>query len=74
MVDHDADFALRQAIQDEGGDVRLSDPRRVELRPERHDQQRPKGPNPIHHPAERFKARRVDPLRVLEDHQHRIGA
>ena len=30
-----------------------------------------KGANPVHDPTEHFEARRVGPMRVLEDHQHR---
>ena len=73
-VDHGADFALRQPIEGEGGDVRPSDPGRLELRPERHDQQHAKGRDPVHGPTEHFQARGVGPMRILEDHQHRILA
>ena len=52
--------------------MRLSNPRRVELRPKRYDQQHRKGLNPIHGPTERFQARGVGPMRILEDHQHRL--
>src|SRR5215471_19094164 len=38
-VDHGADFALCQSIDGNGGHVRPSDPRRLELWPEREDQQ-----------------------------------
>ena len=38
-VDHGVDVALRQPIEGEGGDMRPSDPRRLEFRPEGHDQQ-----------------------------------
>ena len=71
-VDHRVDFALRQAINRERGHMRPSDPGRLELRPERHDQQHAKGPNPVHGPTEHFQARGVSPMRILEDHQHRI--
>ena len=30
--------------------------------------------DPVHGPTERFQARRVGPMRILEDHQHRILA
>jgi hypothetical protein len=39
-VDHRADFALRQPIEGERGHVGPSNPQGLELRPERHDQQR----------------------------------
>ena len=66
--------SLRQPIEREGGHVRLSDPGRLEFRPERHDQQHAKGPNPVHDPTEHFQARGVGPMRILEDHQHRTLA
>ena len=28
--------------------------------------------DPVHRPTEHFQARGVDPMRILEDHQHRI--
>ena len=73
-VDHGVDFALRQPIDGERGHVRPSDPGRLEFRPERHDQQHAKARDPVHHPAERFQAGGVGPMRILEDHQHRILA
>ena len=54
--------------------MRLSHPRRVELGTERDDQQYRKGFNPVHDPTEHFQARRIDPMRILEDHQHRLQA
>jgi hypothetical protein len=74
VVDHRADFALRQSIDGECSHVRPSDPRRVEFRPERHDQQHRKGRDPVHCPTQRFQACGVGPMRILEDHQHRTGA
>ena len=54
--------------------MRPSDPRRREFRPERYDQQHPKVANPVHRPAERFQARGVGPMGILEDHQHRLSS
>jgi hypothetical protein len=51
-VDHRVHFAPRQPIEGESGDVRLSDPRGLELRPEGYDQQSAAGCSPIHSPAE----------------------
>ena len=62
-----------EPVEGECGDMRPSNPRRLELRPERDDQQHAKGSHPVHRPTERFKARGVDPMRILENHQHRIG-
>ena len=73
-VDHGGDFALAEPVEGECSDVRPSDPRRLELRSVRDDQQHAKSSYPVHRPTERFKARRVDPMRILEDHQHRIGS
>jgi hypothetical protein len=73
-VDHGVDFALRQPIEGQRGHMRPPDPRRLEFRPERHDQQHAKARDPVHEPAERFQARGVGPMRVLEDHQHRTLA
>ena len=50
-VDHDGDFALGQPIDGEGRHMRPSDPGWREFRPERHDHQHAKGPNPVHHPT-----------------------
>ncbi len=54
--------------------MRPSDPGRLEFRPERHDQQHADRSDLIDDPAEHFQARRVGPMRVLEDHQHRAVA
>ena len=59
-------------IEGESRHVRSSNPRRLELRPEGDDQQHAKGWYPVHDPTKRFEARGVDPMRILEDHQHRI--
>ena len=70
-VDHGLDVALRQPIDGESRHVRPSDPGRLELWTERHNQQHRKGANPIDDPTERFQARGVGPVRILEDHQQR---
>ena len=59
-------------VEGQGGHVMPSNPRRIELGTVRHNQQHRKGSNPINGSTERFQACRVDPMRVLEDHQHRI--
>ena len=53
-VDHGSDIALCQPIDGEGGDMRPSDPGRLELRPERHDQQHAKARDPVHRLAEQL--------------------
>ena len=49
-----------------------SDPGRIKIRPECHDQQHTKAADPVHDPTKHFQARGVGPMRILEDHQHRI--
>ena len=34
----------------------------------------PKSPHPVYRPTERFQACGVDPMCILEDHQHWISA
>ena len=67
-------FTLPKPVERKARHIRLSHPRRVELGAERHDQQRRKCFNPVDDPAEHFQARGVDPVHVLEDHQHRFPA
>ena len=52
------------------GDARLSDPGRRKFRPERNEQQNAKGRNSVYNSADDFQARRVGPMRILEDHQN----
>jgi hypothetical protein len=69
--DNGGRFALPKPVQRQARHMRLSHPRRVELGTERDDQQYRKGFNSVHRPAERFQARGVGPMCILEDHQHR---
>ena len=71
-VDHRVDVALWQAIEGQRGYMRLSDPGRRKFRPERNEQQYAKGRNSVDNSAEDFQARRVGPMRILEDHQNWI--
>src|SRR4029077_17584824 len=66
---HRENFALSETIDRESRPVRPPDPGRLELWTERHNQQHRKGASPIDDPTERFQARGVGPVRVLEDHQ-----
>ena len=52
--------------------MRPPDPGRLEFRPERHDQQHAECLESVDGPTERFQARGVGPMRILEDHQHGI--
>ena len=54
--------------------MRLSDPGRLELRPERLDQQHGKVRNLVYPATECFQARRVAPVCILDDHQYGAGA
>jgi hypothetical protein len=70
----DPDVSLRQPIESHCCHIGLSDPGRTKFRPERHDQQHRKGLDPSHHPTDDFQTRGVDPMRILDDHQHGIFA
>ena len=72
--DYGGCFALPKPVQRQARHMRLAQPRRVELGAERHDQQNRKSSDPVHRPTEHFQARRIDPMRVLQDHQHRLLA
>ena len=52
--------------------MRLSDPGRRKFRPERNKQQNAETCNPVDYSTERFQARGVGPMRILEDHQNGI--
>ena len=70
LLDEEARLAGPQPIDRERGHERPPDPRRDELLPERHEQQNPEAIDPFDEPAQRFQARRIGPVGVLEDHQH----
>ena len=73
-IDHGADLVWWQPVDRERRHVRPSGPWRHEFRPRRHDQQHGQRCDPINHPTERLKAGRIDPMCILEDHEHRTGA
>src|SRR6185295_19939063 len=73
-VDYGADFSLCQPIEGEGRHVWPSDPGRLELKPERHDQHHAKTGYSADDAIKQFKARRVSPMCILENHQNRIVA
>ena len=68
-VDNGIDFALGQPIDGKDGNVWPSDPRRLELRPKRHDQQSPEAWYSVHDTTPQFEARWVGPMRILKDYQ-----
>ena len=69
-VDHSSDFALAKTIETECSDVGPSYPGRVELRAICDDQQHAKGSQPVHCTTQHFKAGWIDPMHILENHQH----
>jgi hypothetical protein len=73
-VNHRSDFALAKAIKCESGDMGPTNPRRLELRSIGDNQQHSECSQPIHRAPNRFQARWVNPMHVLENHQHRLGS
>jgi len=54
--------------------LRLSGPGRLEFRAERHDQQNRQAAHALYGEVEQLARGRIDPMRVLEDHYHRLPA
>src|SRR5438105_1926241 len=54
--------------------MRHADPWWTNFRPERHDQHHAKRSNPVNDAAERFQSSWISPMRIFEDHQHRLLA
>jgi len=71
LLDQGHHFAGSEPVDRQRRHMRPPDPRRGELRPEGHEQQNPERVDLVHQPAEHFQARRIGPMRVLEDHQDR---
>ena len=71
-VDHGFQLTPGQTTKSDRTYVRLSDPRSVKFRPERHDQQYVQRLYPVHDATKQFDARGVAPMCILEDHQHRV--
>jgi hypothetical protein len=65
-LDHGENFALSQPIDGEECHIRLSDPRRIKIRPECHDQQHTNTANPVHNPPEHFQAGGVAPIAMQD--------
>jgi hypothetical protein len=63
-----------QPIERQHCHLRLPGPRRLELRTECHDQQHPQAADMLDEEVEQFARGRVNPMRVLEDHDHRLPA
>src|SRR6476660_1028448 len=74
MRDDGRRFTLLKPVDRLARHVRLSNPWRAELRAESYNEQRRESFNAIHRPVERLKTRRIDPMYILEGHQHRLLA
>jgi hypothetical protein len=61
-------------LMGESRHVRPSDPRRLEVRPERNDQQHAEAWYPVRDATEQFEGRGVGPMCIFENHQCRILA
>ena len=61
-----------EAVERQHRHLRLAGPGRLELGAKRHDQQHPQTADPLDGDVEQFVRGRVDPMRVLEDHHHRL--
>jgi hypothetical protein len=72
-VNHRGDFTLAEAIKGESTDMGPTNPRGLELRSISDNQQHPECSQPIYRAPNPFEARWVNPMRVLENHQHRLG-
>jgi len=61
-----------QAIERQHRHLRLSGPRRPEFRAKRHDQKHWHSAHALDSEVEQLARGRVDPMRVLEHHEHRL--
>ena len=61
-----------EAIERQCADLLLAGPGRLELRAERHNQQYWQGTHAFDSEVEQLARGRVDPMRVLEDHDDRL--
>lgn len=74
VSDDGGHLALAKPIEHHSRHLCLSGPRWSELRPGGDDEQHRNATDALDGPAQRLKAARIDPMRVLEDHQHRLFA
>ena len=61
-------FTLPKPVKRQARHMRPSSPRRIELGAESYDEQHWKSFNLVHRPTEHFQARRIDPMRIFDDH------
>jgi hypothetical protein len=72
--DHCSALAPAEAIERQGGDVRVARPRRIELGPVGEHGQHRQGTHPLDEEVEQLQSRRVDPVHVLIQLEHRAVA
>lgn len=60
-----------EAIEAEECDMREIRPRRRHVRPQCGHEKYRQNPDPVHYPLEKLPRRRIEPMRVLEDQEHR---
>jgi hypothetical protein len=74
LLDQRGAIAPVQPIERHHADLRLAGPGRLEFGPERHDQQHRQAAYPLDGEVEQFARGRVDPMRVLENHDYQLPA
>jgi hypothetical protein len=74
LLDQRGPVAPVQAIERQHADLRLASPRRLELGTEPNDQQYRQAADMLDGEVEQLVRGRVDPMRVLENHDHRLPA
>jgi len=74
LCDQRGAVALVEAIERQHADLGLAGPWRLKLGPEGHDQQHRQAADMLDHEVEQLARGRVDPMRILEDHNHGLSA
>jgi hypothetical protein len=74
LRDQSGPVAPVKPIERQHCDLRLAGPRRLELETKRHDQQHWQAADPLDSEVEQLARGRVDPMRVLENDEHRLPA
>ena len=74
VSDDSGHLALPEPIERQARHMRLPDPGWSELGPESDDEQRWGAADALDYPAQRLEARRIDPMCILEDHEHGLPA
>ena len=74
LLDQGGPVTPVQPVERQHCHLGLTGPRRLELWPEGHDQQHRQAADTLDGQVEQFARSRVNPMRVLEKHQHRLLA